>query len=262
MSLSKKIGWLLLGLLLLLGYLQPYIYPKDPAFQDFMNMLSPPSAEHWLGTDQYGRDMLARLAAAIRLSFSMIVLCVSCALISGALCGLLAGAFGGMIERILNFIADIIVALPGLLFVLLFAAIAPGTFWALYLGIALVMWVEFFRVVRAMSQQLARSPEIESSKLMGFGFFYCLRRHYLPRLLPVVLTLSAFSAGNAVLALATLGFISVGLRPPTAELGLMMTELFPYYREAPWVFMQPIIVVFCLVLSFQLISGQKNAANR
>ncbi|VEI47214.1 nickel transport system permease [Actinobacillus equuli] len=77
-------------------------------------------------------------------------------------------------------------------------------------------------------------------------------------MLPLIITLSAFSLGNAILALATLGFVNVGLRPPTAELGLMMTELFPYYYEAPWIFMQPVIAVFLMVLSLQLLSGRVN----
>ena len=174
----------------------------------------------------------------------------------GLLFGILAGYLGGWTDRILTFCSDIIMALPGLLLILLFAAIAPGTFWALYLGISLVMWVEFFRIVRALTQTIAGSAEIQSSRLMGMGFWYCFKRHFFPKLAPVVMTLSAFAAGNAVLALATLGFVNVGLRPPTPELGLMMTELFPYYYEAPWIFLQPVLVVFLLVLSFQLMSGR------
>lgn len=111
---------------------------------------------------------------------------------------------------------------------------------------------------RAISQTLAKSAEVESSYLMGMGFWYALKRHFLPKLLPVMATLSAFAAGNAVLALATLGFVNVGLRPPTAELGLMMTELFPYYNEGFVIFIQPIVVVFLMVLGFQLISGKND----
>ncbi|PJG83720.1 ABC transporter permease [Caviibacterium pharyngocola] len=255
-SRAQKCGAFLLIFLLLAAYLQPYYYPMDEAFQNLNKILQKPSALYWLGTDHLGRDMLARLASAVRLSFSLIVLSVGCALLFGLLFGVLAGAFGGWIDRIFSFVCHIIMALPGLLFVLLFAALSPGAFWTLYLGISLVMWVEFFRVVRAMTQTLAGSNEIQSSRLMGMSFFYCFKRHFFPRLAPVILTLSAFAAANAVLALATLGFINVGLRPPTPELGLMMTELFPYYYEAPYIFMLPIIVVCLLVFSFQLMSGR------
>lgn len=253
---SQLFGIFLLVTLLGLAFLQPYYYTMDDALQNFDAILEGPSTAHWLGTDHLGRDMFARLASAIRLSFSMVILSVGGALLFGLLLGILSGYKGGWIDRLCSFLTNIILALPGLLFVLLFAAISPGSFWALYLGIAFVMWVEFFRVIRAITRTLVHSPEIENSRLMGMSFGYCFKRHFFPKLAPIVLTLSAFSAGNAVLALATLGFISVGLRPPTAELGLMMTELFPYYYEAPFIFSLPIITVCCLVLSFHLISGK------
>ncbi|MDU8924129.1 ABC transporter permease [Pasteurellaceae bacterium LIM206] len=256
LSRAQKCGVVLLSFLLASAYLQPYFYPMDEAFQNFGKILQKPSALYWLGTDHFGRDMLSRVASAIRLSFSLIVLSVGCALFFGLICGIASGYFGRWPDRVFTFAADVIMALPGLLFILLFAAIAPGSFWSLYLGISLVMWVEFFRMVRAITRTIAGSAEIQASRLMGMGFWYCFKRHFFPKLAPVILTLSAFGAGNAVLALATLGFINVGLRPPTAELGLMMTELFPYYYEAPWIFIQPIIAVFLLVLSFQLMSGR------
>lgn len=253
---TQKIGATLLLSLLSFAFLQPYFYPMDIGIQDLNNILSSPDAFHWLGTDHLGRDMFARLASAIRLSFGLSLFSVCCALFAGLLTGVVAGLFGGGLDRVLSFLCDMVMALPGLLLILLFAALAPGSFWTLYLGIALVMWVEFFRVVRAITSTLAHSPELQSSRLMGMGWFYCIKRHLLPRLLPLLATLTAFSIGNAILALATLGFVSVGLRPPTAELGLMMTELFPYYYQAPLIFLQPILAVCLLVFSLQLLSGR------
>lgn len=256
LSLPQRIGAALLLSLLAVAFLQPYFYPIDTSFQDLGNILASGSEDNWFGTDHLGRDMFARLAAAVRLSFGLSLFSVACALLAGLISGVLAGFFGGWIDRSFSFICDLVMALPGLLLILLFAALSPGSFWTLYLGIALVMWVEFFRVIRAVCQTLAHSAEIESSRLMGMGLFYQFKRHLLPRLLPLIATISAFALGNAILALATLSFVSVGLRPPTAELGLMMTELFPYYYEAPWIFMQPVLAVFLMVLSLQLLSGR------
>lgn len=252
---TQCIGLLILIILLGFAYLQPWYYPMDNAAQNLNNLLQNPNQTHWFGTDHFGRDMLSRIAAAIRLSFGMALMSVSVSLFFGLLCGIIA-SLGGVYDKVFNLICDIVMALPGLLFILLFAAIAPNSFWALYLGIALVMWVEFFKMARAISLSLSQSKEVEASYLMGFGLLYRIRRHYLPKILPMLLPLAAYGAGNAVLALATLGFINVGLRPPTAELGLMMTELFPHYYEAPLIFMQPIIATCLLVLSFQLLSGQ------
>lgn len=255
-STSQYLGGTILLIMLGFAFLQPYFYPMDIGFQDLTNTLSSPNELAWFGTDHLGRDMLARLSSAIRLSFGLSLFSVFCALIAGLITGIMAGFFGGWIDRIFSFICDLVMALPGLLLVLLFAALSPGSFWTLYLGISLVMWVEFFRVIRSISSTMANSSEIQASRLMGMGWLYSFKRHLLPRLLPMIATLSAFSLGNAILALATLGFVSVGLRPPTAELGLMMTELFPYYYEAPLIFLQPVVAVFLMVLSLQLLSGR------
>ncbi|MDO4896528.1 MAG: ABC transporter permease [Moraxella sp.] len=257
LTLGQKIGITTLVILLSFAYLSPIIRPYDMALQNLDAVLITPNSQHPFGTDHLGRDMLARLASAIRLSFSLIIMSVSVSLTFGLVFGLLAGIFGGILDKILGFVCDCIMALPGLLFILLFASIAPNSFWSLYLGVSLVMWVEFFKMTRAMSLNLRHAPEVQASTLMDMGLWYVIRRHYLPRLAPVMWTLTAFGAGNAVLALATLGFVNVGLRPPTAELGLMMTELFPYYYEAPLVFFLPIVTVFLLVLSFQLLSGKQ-----
>lgn len=256
MSVSQLLGAAILALMLGFAFLQPYFYPMDIGFQDLTNILSAPNEMAWFGTDHLGRDMLARLASAIRLSFGLSLFSVACALAAGLITGIMAGFFGGWLDRSLSFICDLVMALPGLLLILLFAALSPGSFWTLYLGISLVMWVEFFRVIRSISSTMASSSEIQSSRLMGMGWVYSFKRHLLPRLAPMIATLSAFSLGNAILALATLGFVSVGLRPPTAELGLMMTELFPYYYEAPMIFLQPVVAVFLMVLSLQLLSGR------
>ncbi|QLB15435.1 ABC transporter permease [Mannheimia granulomatis] len=255
-STSQFLGGSLLVIILGFAFLQPYFYPMDMGFQDLTNALSNPNELAWFGTDHLGRDMLARLASAIRLSFGLSLFSVACALIAGLITGIMAGFFGSWFDRILSFICDLVMALPGLLLILLFAALSPGSFWTLYLGISLVMWVEFYRVIRSISSTMANSSEIQSSRLMGMGWIYSFKRHLLPRLLPMIATLSAFSLGNAILALATLGFVNVGLRPPTAELGLMMTELFPYYYEAPMIFLQPVLTVFLMVLSLQLLSGR------
>lgn len=255
-TIGQWAGAFILALLLCFAFLQPYFYPADIGFQDLGNILATPDSESWFGTDHLGRDMLARLASAIRLSFGLSLFSVTCALLAGLVTGILAGLFGSWIDRVFSFLCDLIMALPGLLLILLFAALSPGSFWTLYLGISLVMWVEFFRVIRAITATIASSSELESSRLMGMPLWYCIKRHLFPRLLPLVATLTAFSIGNAILALATLGFVSVGLRPPTAELGLMMTELFPYYYQAPLIFLQPVIAVFLLVLSLQLLAGK------
>ncbi|WP_247887345.1 ABC transporter permease subunit [Azospirillum sp. SYSU D00513] len=254
---SRLLGAALLLGLAALGWLVPLLSDADPARQDLGRILMPPSAGEPLGTDHLGRSMLARLAAAIRLSLGFAAVGVVSAAVPGVLLGVLAGWRGGWLDRAAGVLSDAFLALPGLLLVLLLAALAPGSAWALYVGISLVLWVEYFRVVRATVRVAAASPQIEASRLLGFGPLYIFRRHLWPEIAPVVLTLASFGAASAILAVAALGFVSVGLRPPAAELGLMMTELLPYHEEAPWILFQPIAVVFLLVLSLNLLSGSR-----
>ncbi|MCC4264395.1 ABC transporter permease [Oceanimonas baumannii] len=251
----QRLGAALLLALALFGIGLPLLTELDPARQNYSQILAGPSLAEPLGTDHLGRSMLARMSSAVQLSLGLSLFGVLTAAVPGVLLGVLAGWRGGWVDRTLGVLADTLLALPGLLLVLLLVAIAPGNFWTLYVGIALVLWIEYFRVVRLTTRTLMASPQIEASRLLGFGAGYIVRRHLWPALAPVVLTLGAFGAATAILAIAALGFVSVGLRPPTAELGLMMTELLPYYHEAPWVLLQPIAAVFLLVLALNLLAG-------
>lgn len=250
-------GIMILAALALFAVLTPLIVDGSPTRQNLMQTLLPPGPGHWLGTDHLGRDMTLRLAAAIRVSLAISIGATVLTAILGVGLGVLAGALGGVVDRLLSAVADMVLALPGLLLVLLIVAIAPGQFWPLYLGISLVLWIEYFRMARSLSIRIAASPGVEASRLLGFGPGYVFRRHYWPDMAPMILTVGAFGAATAILSVAALGFVNVGVRPPTPELGQMMIELLPYYHEAPYLIVQPILVVFLLVLSLNLISGGK-----
>ena len=249
---SRRTGLLLLALLLGYAFLLPLFHHGDPLQQELLNMLQPPSPANLLGFDHLGRDMLPRLSAALRLSFGLAASCVISALITGVLAGVTSALYGGMLDRVIGMLADMCLALPGLLLVLLLAAIAPDSPQMLWLGISLVLWVEFFRVTRATLRPIIEAPGMQASKLLGFSSFYRFRRHLWPALAPVLLTVALFSFSSAIMAVSALGFISVGVRPPTPELGLMMTELLPFAWEAPWLLLQPVIALFLLLISLNL----------
>ncbi|USH04396.1 ABC transporter permease [Grimontia kaedaensis] len=255
LSVSQKAGisilLFLFGFSLLTGLLSPYSIDQ----QNLSATLMAPSSEHWLGTDHFGRDMATRLASAIGLSFSLSVLCVITASVLGVSLGVLSAWAGGKVEQVLDIIVNTLLALPGLVLVLLLAAIAPGSFVMLYLAISLVQWVEYYRVTRAITRAQVGSPERQLSSMMGFGKWYQFKRHILPAILPSVMTMAAFGGANAVLMMASLGFVAVGIQPPLAELGLMSVELFPYSVNSPWALAQPLVAVALLVLGFHLLTG-------
>ena len=252
----KRFGVILLLATGAFGLLGPWLVGIDPARQTLSHFLEAPSLAHPLGLDHLGRSMLARLAHGAQLSLSMAVFSVISAAVPGTMLGLLAAWRGGWLDRGLSALADAVLALPGLLLVLLLAAFAPGQFWPLYVGISLALWVEYFRVTRSAAALLLAGPQVEAARLLGFGPLYIVRRHLAPALLPRLATLMRFGFGGAVLAMAALGFIGVGLQPPTPELGVMMIELLPYYSEAPWLVGAPVALLFLTMLGLMLIGGR------
>jgi peptide/nickel transport system permease protein len=253
---TGRIGLVLLALVAGFALAGPLL-AGDPMRQDLGATLRGPGAAHWLGTDHLGRDMLARLAHATRLSLGVALLAALAAALPGVLLGLLAAWRGGLVERALTMLADGVMALPGLLLVVLAAAFAPGEFLPLYLGLALALWVEFFRVTRGVAASRLAAPAVEAARMFGFGPLHVLRHHILPDLAPLLATLLAFSAAAAVTAVSALAFVGIGLRPPTAEWGSMMTELLPYYEEAPLQLLLPGMLLACTVLGLQLVAAER-----
>lgn len=231
-----------------------YWLSADPHIQNLQSALQAPSPQAWLGTDHLGRSVAARLGEAARVSLVLSISSAVLAVMLGTALGLLAAWRGGWVDRALSLCTDAVAALPALLWVLLLSALSSGDKWPLYMGLVLTAWVEFFRTVRPVAASLLLSSQVQASQLLGFGPGYVLRRHVLPALVGTLLTLTSYAVASAVLAVAALGFVGVGLRPPTAELGVMMTEALPYYREAPLMLLSPVFLLLCVVLGLQILA--------
>ncbi|MDP3891106.1 ABC transporter permease [Nocardioides sp.] len=248
--LARRAAVLGLGALAVFALAGPLVL-ADPAAQDLARFLEPPSLSEPLGRDDFGRSVVSRVAHATRLSLVLAALCVATALILGTIAGIASAWFGGWIDAVLRAISEAFVAIPALLVVLLVSALASGgSLWALYLGLALAQWVEYFRVVRARSGLVLGSPAVEAARLFELGPVHVVRRHLLPDLRPMLTTLASLGMVTSILAMSTLGFVKVGLQPPRAELGLMITESFPFYDVAPWMSLAPIVVLFLLTVCF------------
>jgi peptide/nickel transport system permease protein len=228
--------------------------PEIPTRLRILQKLQAPLTTGLLGTDHLGRDVLARLAEAVRVSLGLAVGSASLAVCVGAALGLLAAWWGGAVDRACNLLADAIAAIPGLLWVLLIGALAPGQKWALYSGLVLTAWVEFFRFIRPTARGLLMGDQVQATRMLGFDSMYVLRWHIWPPLSGSLLKLWSYAVANAVLALAALGFINVGVRPPSAELGQLMIEALPYYGDAPWLLAAPVLLLAATVLVLQSLS--------
>lgn len=248
-------------LVLVVGFavLAPVLFPADPLRQSLRHALAGPDAVAPFGYDHLGRSLMARLAHALRLSLLIAAAAVATSALLGVAAGVLAAWRSGWTDRLLTLLADSFLALPGLLMVLIVGAIVANTPLAFWLGLTLVLWIEYFRLTRAVVSRLIAAPGVQASRLLGFGPFYIFRRHLWPELAPMLLTVGAFGAATAIMMIAALGYVSVGMRPPTPELGLMMVELLPYYREAPFALLQPVIVTFLAILGLNLIAQGRRA---
>lgn len=252
----RLVGFTLLGFMAAFALLGPWLIPADPLKQDLRSVLMPPGDGFVLGADHLGRSMAARLAHAARLSLGLGAITVLSAAVPGVLLGIVAAWTGGWPDRALSALCDAVMALPGLLLVLIVAAFAPGAFWPLYLGLALALWVEYFRVVRTVARRRLAAPDVEAARLLGFSPAHIVRRHLLPDLAPVVTTLMAFGLAASIVAISTLSYVGIGLKPPTPEWGSMITELLPYHHEAPVQVLLPAAFLSVTVLGLHLAAGR------
>ncbi|WP_333829099.1 ABC transporter permease [Pararhodobacter sp.] len=254
---GRIIAVAILALVAGFALLGPHLVPGDPFAQSLMKALAGPEAGAPLGYDHLGRSLYHRLAHALRLSPIIALAAVATAGTAGLVLGTLAAVRGGWVERALVILADALMALPGLLMVLIVLAIMPGTAMGFWAGLSLVLCVEFFRLTRAATRATLASPAVQAAKLLGFRWPYIFRTHLWPEIAPLILTAAAFGTATAIMAIAALGFVSVGMRAPTPELGLMMVELLPYWREAPMALLTPVIATFALLLGLTLLAGSR-----
>jgi peptide/nickel transport system permease protein len=254
---ARTLGATLVFLVAVFALLGPLAIPGDPLAQSLMKALSGAEASAPLGYDHLGRSVFHRLCAALLLSPLIALAAVLTAGSAGLALGTLAAAMGGWVDAILTTLADALLALPGLLLVLIVLAMVPSTAMGFWIGLSLVLWVEFYRLTRAATREILAAPSVEAAKLLGFKAPYIFRTHIWPEIAPLMLTTAAFGTATAIMAIAALGFVHVGMRAPTPELGLMMVELLPYWREAPLALLSPVIATFALLLGLTLLAGSR-----
>lgn len=252
---TSRAGWLLLAALVGFAVVAPVFDTLGPFRQALLKALEGPDVLAPFGYDHLGRSLFARLAHALRLSLTIAIAATATAAVIGITLGALAAWRGGWLDRALSLVADSVLALPALLMVLMMGVILPSTALSFWAGIAAVQWIEFFRLTRGVARGHLASPAVEAAGLQGFGAVWVFCRILWPEIGPLLSTTAAFGVANAIAAIAALGFVSVGMRAPTPELGLMMVELLPSWREAPMALAQPVIACFALLLALNLIAG-------
>src|SRR5215472_17499640 len=211
-------------LIVLAAFFGPAFVPYDPLASDTVAALKPPSAAHWFGTDQIGRDIFSRVVVATRLDFGIAVASVALVFVMGGLAGVAAGFYGGWTDRIVGRLADTIMAFP--LFVLAMGIVAePGnTVTNIVIATAIINFPLYARVARAEANVRREAGFVQAARLCGNGEIRILLAQILPNIMPVMVVQISLTMGYAILNAAGLSFIGLGVRPPTPEWGIMVAE--------------------------------------
>ncbi len=246
-------GLVIVTLLLLVAMLAPVLATYSPSLQDLSITLLPPSAEHWLGTDELGRDVFSRLLYGARTTLYITVLVTVIVAPVGFLIGALSGYVGGILDVILMRLTDIFLAFPPLVLALAFAAsLGPGLENAV-MAIALTVWPPIARLARAETLTVRNADYVAAAELQGASVFRILRRHLMPICLPSIIVRLTLNMSHVILTAAGLGFLGLGAQPPIAEWGAMAAGGRQYLLDAWWLTTFPGIAILLVSLAFNLL---------
>ena len=239
--------------LIICSLFSEYLCPYDPYLQDLSIAKEPPSAEHLLGTDRYGRDMLSRVIIGSQTSIFSTLLVVSFITIFGTVIGVICAWNGKTVDNILMRISDMFLAFPGLVFALAVAAVLGGGVQNAVIALAVISWPKFARVARSQTLVQKESVYLRAAKLSGSSTGKLIFKHILPNILGPILVTAVLDIGTMMMELAGLSFLGLGAKPPVAEWGSMMSDTRNLLTTHPWVTMAPGIAIFISVMVFNLL---------
>jgi peptide/nickel transport system permease protein len=240
-------------LMVLSALLAPWLAPHDPLEQDVLLRLASPSADFPLGNDSFGRDILARILWGGRVSLYVSTLSVLIAIFVGGALGILAGYIGGLFDRVLMAAMDVLLSFPTLVMGLLVVAMLGPTVGNLILAITLTAVAPFARIARAPTLTVKERDFVEAGRALGFSHLRIMVVHILPNVLDDILVMAALWLATAIRTEASLSFIGLGVRPPTASWGGMIREGFENILDAPWLAIFPSIAILVVMFGLNML---------
>ncbi|NTG18513.1 ABC transporter permease [Agrobacterium rhizogenes] len=251
---SAATGTLIVITVLAIALLAPVIAPYDPNLQDTAIRLAAPNTLHLFGTDAFGRDLLSRLLYGARPTLLLVLFVILLMAPAGISVGILAGYFSGIVERLLMRLTDVVMSFPRLLLAFAFVAImGPGLINGA-LALALTSWPAYARQARVETAALHRSDYLAAAEMVGISGVRLLWGHVLPLVLPSAIIRLALDLSGIILAAAGLGFLGLGVRPPTAEWGSMVAEGTQVIFDQWWIAAAPGLAILVTSLGFNLVA--------
>jgi peptide/nickel transport system permease protein len=246
-------GLVVVVVLMLASLAAPLLAPYDPGIQNLANRLSRPSAAHWLGTDELGRDILSRILFGGQVTLGMVVAVVIMVAPLGLAIGCIAGYFGGTLDRVLMRVTDVFLSFPRLILALAFvAAIKPGVTSAVF-AIVLTAWPPYARLARAETLTVRGTDYIAAVRLTGASSFRIILRHIVPMCIGSLVVRVTLDMSSIILTAASLGFLGMGAQPPSPEWGAMIATARRFILEQWWVPTIPGVAIFVASLAFNLL---------
>ena len=247
---AVRFGMVVITLMVLMSLLAPWISPYDVSAQDMYNMLAGPTLQHWLGTDNLGRDLFTRIIWGGRVPLMVAVLATVLAAAIGVVVGLISGMAGGWLDALLMRTADAFICFPALLFVLVLSAIIGPGIHNVIVSFAVFGWTGFARITRGQVMLVRELQYIEAARAIGMSRARMLRLHVLPNVLAPLIVASSLTAGGAILVEAGASFLGVGVQPPAASWGQELFTGFRLLEQAPQIAFASGTMVTLAVLAF------------
>lgn len=249
---TAMVGTIIFSALVLIAVIGPF-FVQDPLLQQTSIKLQPPSLEHWFGTDDFGRDVLARIVVGARYSLTAGLVAVGLGLLGGLIMGAFAGYYGGLLDQVIMTLCDIMLAFPSILLAMgVVMVMEPGIYTPM-VAVGISSIPTFARLVRAQFMSLRTSSFVEAVRSSGAGDLRIIFRHLLPNSLGPVIIQATLRIGSAILMAATLSFLGLGAQPPTPEWGSMLSFARNYIWTAPYLAVIPGIAITLTVIAVNLI---------
>ena len=259
---ATTIGAILCLLVVVGALFAPWLSPFDPNDQNIIDRLQPPGGAYLFGTDSFGRDVLSRILWGARISLIVAVTSIAAAIVVGGTIGMISGYVGGRIDMFVTQTMDVLLSFPSLILGLIVVALLGPELINLVFAIALTAIAPFARIARAPVLSLKERAFIEAGRALGYSHTRILFVHVLPNIMSEVLVMGSLWMATAVRTEASLSFIGLGVKPPTATWGGMMREGFENILDAPWLSVWPGLAILVLVLGLNMIGdGLRDATD-
>ena len=246
-------GAFLVALIVIMALFAPWLTHYDPVQASFMTVRQAPSAAHWFGTDELGRDMLSRLLYGARASLLAGVVSVGIAVVLGVPLGLIAGYFGRFVDGVISRIADALLSIPFLILAIALSAFLGPSLTNAMAAIGISAMPRFIRLTRGQAISVKAEEYVEGARAIGLDHARIMLRYILPNVLPPIIVQASLTVASAIIAEASLSFLGLGQLPPAPSWGSMLNTAKDFVSQAPWMSIFPGIAIFLAVLGFNLL---------